>query len=214
MNTRSPGRRSGYWGLTLAGWSARRNAHLPEESTRAVADEQPDRTATVGKAQILDDHNLLAVDRGAELRSQDLEPQAMPAADADVGALLVAAGKAFARLVEVKPGIGDVLDGAIDARRRGRRIVQPSVGHAQIDRLVTGEVGCHVKGQPGKAAIIRRSLARQLGADRHFERAVGEVVVDDGDAGPIAAARPLQTVALLIVGQLDRQAIHSLPLAS
>src|SRR5215468_8453277 len=212
MNTRSPGRRSGYWGLTLAGWSARRDPHLPEESTRAVADEQPDRTATVGKAQILDDQNLLAVDRGAERRSQDLEPQAMPAADADVGALLVAAGKALARLVEVEPGIGDVLDGAIDARRRGRRLVQPPVGHAQIERFVAGEIARHVKGKPGKAAIVGRSPARQLGADRHLERAVGEVVVDDGDAGAIAAARPLQTVALLIVGQLDRQAVQPLPL--
>src|SRR5215831_14186214 len=159
MNTRSPGRRSGYWGLTLAGWSARRDPHLPEESARAVADEQPDRTATVGKAQILDDQNILAVDRGAELRSQDLEPQAMPAADTDIGALLVAAGKAFARLVEVKARIGDVLDGAIDARRRGRWIVQPPIGHAQIDRLMAGEIACHVKAEPGKAAIVRRSPA-------------------------------------------------------
>ena len=113
----------------------------------------------------------------------------------------------------MEAGIGDVLDRPREARLGRRRHVQPAIGHAQVDGLVTLEIRTDVERQTDKTAIVGRALARELASDLDLERAVGEIAVHDGEARPIAAACGLQTQLLLAIGQLDGEAVAAVPFA-
>src|SRR5207249_2981393 len=64
-----------------------------------------------------------------------------------------------------------------------------------------------------EAAVVGCALAGQLGADLDLDRAVGEVAGDDGEARAVAAALRGEAQFLLLLGELDRQAVAALPVA-
>jgi hypothetical protein len=164
--------------------------------------------------QIVNGERLNAIDQGAQPRPSDLKPEAMPAAEGDVGPLFVASRILFTGSGEVEIRMRHVLDGPVDARRQGQRPVESSVAHAQIHCLVGLEIPVDMERQAGKATGVRCAFAGQFGADIHLDHTVGEVAMHDGKARRVGTARLPQATLLLILGELDRQAVGAIPPAA